>query len=78
MFARTAAAKVIAGKQNLRALLVWLIQDEFWTRVTLRVVAPIIKQHLPQCRLVGHLQKAGWDDLIGIYVLVCKCDDARA
>ena len=69
VFARTAAAEVIAGQQNFRAFRPRRIQDEVRLRIALGVISPVIEELLIQPFLRGRFQEPRRNDLIGIDIV---------
>ncbi len=71
VLARTAAAEVIAGEQDLRRPVprgVFRMKSGF--RIALRVIAPVAEELLVEAFLRRGLQKAGGDDLVRVDVVV--------
>ena len=78
VLARAAGAEVVADEQDLRPAS-RLVEDE--RRVLARPVrleAPVAEQGVGQALLVGHLEVARGDDLVGVDVLGRQRDDGRA
>ena len=76
VLARRAGPEVVADEQDLPAGHARLVQDE--RRVLERPVLlepPVAEEGLGQTVLVGHLEVAGRDDLVGVDVLGVERDD---
>src|SRR5512133_65595 len=71
-----AAAEVVARHEHRAALGRLRVEDEVRPRLPGGVVAPVGEEPLPEPLLVGHLQEAAGDDLVGVDVLAR--DDDRA
>src|SRR5260370_22777256 len=74
MLARTAATKVVARQQNLRRFGFRSVQNEIGLWAALGVVAPIVEQLVAQSFLRNCFQESRRDDLVGIDVIDCDCD----
>src|SRR6266545_2470113 len=77
VLARGAATEVVARDEDLAALRLGAVQDEVGARLPLRVVAPVGEEAVAEPLLVGHLEEATRDDLIGVDVLA-RDDDGAA
>src|SRR5580658_10042522 len=69
VFARAAAAEVIARQQDLRACYSGLVENEIGLWIALRVIAPIVKQLLVKAQFRRSLQEARGNNLIGIDII---------
>jgi hypothetical protein len=76
MLARAAAAEVVAGQQNLRALGARLVQDEAGLRISGFVIAPVAEELLVEAFLGSGFEEARGDDLVGVDVVGRQRNDA--
>src|SRR6516225_941059 len=68
MFARGAAAKILARHQDARPPVAGMVEHKGLARLPLRRVSPVEKQKLPKSAALDSFQKLLGNDLVGIDV----------
>src|SRR6266436_1946607 len=75
MFARRAAAEILAGDQSAGAGILRLIEDEGRVRDAVGGASPVIEQEFSEASALDPLQKLFGDNLVGVNVRAIKWGD---
>jgi hypothetical protein len=69
VLARRSAAKVIASQQDFCTGITRVVEDKIRVWAAIWQIAPAAKKSFGQSSFIGHFQKAGRDNLIGVDIV---------